>query len=342
MTNILVTGAAGFIGFHLSERLLKAGYAVTGVDCINSYYDVALKYGRLAELGIEQEKISDRERIKSSIYENFTFIKEDISNMEGLSAIFEHGKFDIVCNLAAQAGVRYSFENPFSYVNSNVNGFINIIELSKRHNIKHFVYASSSSVYGNNAKIPFEETDRTDYPQSIYAATKKANELMAHVYSSQMGLPTTGLRFFTVYGPWGRPDMAPFLFLRSILEGKKIRVFNHGNLSRDFSYIDDIVTGIEKVIGSRPERGRYKIYNIGNSSPVKLMEFIETIEKVAGKEAIKEFADMQQGDVYITYANTASIEKDFGFKPCTPLKYGIEEFYKWYTKFYSFSRNRSV
>lgn len=342
MTNILVTGAAGFIGFHLSERLLKAGYAVTGVDCINSYYDVALKYGRLAELGIEQDKISEGARIKSSIYENFTFIKEDISNMEGLAAIFEHGKFDIVCNLAAQAGVRYSFENPFSYVNSNVNGFINIIELSKRHNIKHFVYASSSSVYGNNAKIPFEETDRTDYPQSIYAATKKANELMAHVYSNQMGLPTTGLRFFTVYGPWGRPDMAPFLFLRSILEGKTIRVFNHGNLSRDFSYIDDIVTGIEKVIGCKPVRGRYKIYNIGNSSPVKLMDFIETIENVAGKEAIKEFADMQQGDVYITYANTASIEKDFGFKPCTPLKYGIEEFYKWYTKFYSFSRNRSV
>lgn len=334
---ILITGAAGFIGFHLVKRLASTGlYNITGVDNINSYYDVNLKYGRLKALGI------DTPGEKSSIYENFTFVKEDISDYEGMRKIFEEGKFDIVCNLAAQAGVRYSFENPFTYINSNVNGFMNILELSRIFNIRHLVYASSSSVYGNNEKIPFEEADRTDNPQSIYAASKKANELMAHVYSSQMGLPTTGLRFFTVYGPWGRPDMAPFLFMKSVLEGKKIKIFNHGNLSRDFSYIDDIVKGIVKVIESNPSGGAYKIYNIGNSSPVKLMDFVGTIEKVAGKEAIKEFTDMQQGDVYITYANTASIEKDFGFKPCTPLEYGIEEFYKWYTKFYSFSRDRST
>lgn len=347
---ILVTGAAGFIGFHLVKRLAESGgFNIIGLDSINSYYDVNLKYGRLAELGIDNAGSMDMSGNdakvltfkQSSKYANFSFIKADISDYDTLARIFEECNFDIVCNLAAQAGVRYSFENPFSYIKSNVNGFMNILELSRIHNISHVVYASSSSVYGNNEKIPFDESDRTDNPQSIYAASKKANELMAHVYSSQMGMATTGLRFFTVYGPWGRPDMAPFLFMKSVLEGKKIRIFNHGNLSRDFSYIDDIVEGIAKVVESNPSGGDCKIYNIGNSSPVKLMDFVRTIEEVAGKEAIKEFTDMQQGDVYITYANTASIEKDFGFKPCTPLKYGIEEFYKWYTEFYSFSRDRS-
>lgn len=333
---ILVTGAAGFIGFHLVKALASAGYTITGLDCINAYYDVNLKFGRLKELGICKEKISEGKYIQSDIFPNFTFIKEDLSNLEGLRRVFITGQFDLVCNLAAQAGVRYSFENPYSYVQSNVTGFINMLDLSKQYNIKHFIFASSSSVYGNNAKVPFEESDRTDDPQSIYAATKKADELMAHVYSKQLGLPTTGLRFFTVYGPWGRPDMAPFLFLQSVLKGKPIRVFNHGNLSRDFSYIDDIVTGLTKVVEKIPQKGAYRIYNIGNSSPIPLMEFIKAIEQVAGKEAIKEFTEMQQGDVYITYANTASIEKDFGFKPCTPLQYGINEFYKWYTKFYSF------
>ena len=360
LKKILVTGAAGFIGFHLVKRLAQiGGYSIVGLDSINSYYDVNLKYGRLSELGIdcscsnpEQRESDNRESINgtksgnlnfinSTRYGNLTFIKADISDYDTLAQIFEHHKFDIVCNLAAQAGVRYSFENPFSYIRSNIDGFMNILELSRIHNIKHFVYASSSSVYGNNEKTPFDEDDRTDNPQSVYAATKKANELIAHVYSSQRNMATTGLRFFTVYGPWGRPDMAPFLFMKSVLEGKKIKIFNHGNLSRDFSYIDDIVEGIMKVIGSNPSGGEYKIYNIGNSSPVKLKDFVETIERVAGKEAIKEFVDMQQGDVYITYANTASIEKDFGFKPCTPIEYGIGEFYKWYMEFYSFSRDRS-
>ena len=344
--NILITGAAGFIGFHLVKTLASAGqYNIVGVDNVNSYYDVNLKYGRLNALGFESQDIVNKENstaITSSKYQDLIFLKEDISDFAKMKDIFELYKFDIVCNLAAQAGVRYSFENPFTYINSNVNGFMNILELSRIFNIKHLVYASSSSVYGNNEKIPFEESDRTDNPQSIYAASKKANELMAHVYSSQMGIPTTGLRFFTVYGPWGRPDMAPFLFMKSVLEGKTIRIFNHGNLSRDFSYIDDIVKGIVRVIESNPSGGEYKIYNIGNSSPVKLMDFVGTIESVTGKKAVKEFVDMQQGDVYITYANTASIEKDFGFKPCTPLKYGIEEFYKWYMEFYSFSRDRSV
>ena len=344
--NILITGAAGFIGFHLVKALASTGkYNIVGADNINSYYDINLKYGRLNALGFECQDIVNKESstaIISGKYQNLNFLKVDISDFARMKDIFELYKFDIVCNLAAQAGVRYSFENPFTYINSNVNGFMNILELSRIFNIKHLVYASSSSVYGNNEKIPFEESDRTDNPQSIYAASKKANELMAHVYSSQMGIPTTGLRFFTVYGPWGRPDMAPFLFMKSVLEGKTIKIFNHGNLSRDFSYIDDIVKGIVKVIESNPSGGEYKIYNIGNSSPVKLMDFVETIENVTGKKAVKEFVDMQQGDVYITYANTASIEKDFGFKPCTPLKYGIEEFYKWYMEFYSFSRDRSV
>lgn len=343
---ILVTGAAGFIGFHLVKRLAESnGYDIVGVDNINSYYDVNLKYGRLAELGIERSLIGEGNStapVKSSRYGNFKFIKADIADLEGLRRIFSDGKFEIVCNLAAQAGVRYSFENPHSYISSNVCGFMNILLLSKEFDIRHLVYASSSSVYGNNAKIPFEEADRTDEPQSIYAASKKANELMAHVYSSQLGIATTGLRFFTVYGPWGRPDMAPFLFLRSILEGKSIKVFNYGNLSRDFSYIDDIVTGIFKIIEKPVGKGACRIYNIGNSSPVMLMDFISTIEEIAGKEAQKEFVEMQQGDVHTTYANTASIEKDFGFKPCTPLKYGIGEFYKWYTKFYSFSRDCSL
>ena len=344
--NIFVTGVAGFIGFHLVKALASSGqYNIVGVDNINSYYDVNLKYGRLKALGIEIDEANEKEGTtctNSCKYPDLTFVKADISDFATLKQIFEQGSFEIVCNLAAQAGVRYSFENPFTYINSNVNGFMNILELSRIFNIKHLVYASSSSVYGNNEKIPFEERDRTDNPQSIYAASKKANELMANVYSCQLGLATTGLRFFTVYGPWGRPDMAPFLFMKSVLEGKTIKIFNHGNLSRDFSYIDDIVKGIVKVIESNPSGGQCKIYNIGNSSPVKLMDFVETIENVTGKRAVKEFVDMQQGDVYITYANTASIEKDFGFKPCTPLKYGIGEFYKWYMEFYSFSRDRST
>jgi len=328
---ILVTGAAGFIGFHLCRTLLANGHTVVGLDNINSYYSTALKFGRLKELGIMEESVQYGVMLQSDRYDNFNFIKCSLQDNSALEQVFTEGNFNKVCNLAAQAGVRYSFENPDAYIQSNIVGFANIIALSHKYGVKHFVYASSSSVYGNSNKVPFEETDRVDSPESIYAATKKANELIANVYSSQIGLPTTGLRFFTVYGPWGRPDMAPFLFLKSILNGETIKVFNNGNLSRDFSYIDDIVTGVVKILEGEPAGA---VYNIGNSSPVDLMEFISTIEKVAGKEAIKEFAPMQQGDVYTTYACTKAIERDFGFKPNTPLKYGIEQFYNWYKEFY--------
>ncbi len=329
--HILVTGAAGFIGFHLCKRLLAEGHAVVGLDNINNYYRTDLKYGRLLELGILKESIEYGKLVQSSTYNKLRFIKCSLEDSTTMEQLFSGEKFDKVCNLAAQAGVRYSFENPSAYIQSNIVGFSNIIGLSHKHGVKHFVYASSSSVYGNSNKVPFEESDRVDSPESIYAATKKANELLANVYTSQMGLPTTGLRFFTVYGPWGRPDMAPFLFLGSILEGKPIKVFNNGNLSRDFSYIDDIVTGVVKILENEPAG---PVYNIGNSSPVALMDFISTIEQVAGKEAIKEYVPMQQGDVFTTYASTKKIERDFGFKPNTPLLYGITQFYNWYKEFY--------
>jgi UDP-glucuronate 4-epimerase len=323
--NILVTGTAGFIGFHLTKTLLLRGHKVVGLDNLNSYYDVQLKYGRLHEL--------------EKLHADFKFVQCDIANLVQLTDIFKQSHFDKVCNLAAQAGVRYSFENPNAYIQSNIVGFMNILELCTSYRISHLVYASSSSVYGNNAKIPFAETDRTDDPQSIYAATKKADELLAHVYSSQLNLPTTGLRFFTVYGPWGRPDMAPFLFMKSILEGKTIKVFNNGQLRRDFSYIDDIVAGILKIVETAPvlhhgHPEKSPIYNIGNSSPVDLLDFINTLEEVIGKKAIKEFVGMQPGDVYTTYANTAAIESDYGFKPNTPLSYGITQFYNWYRSYW--------
>lgn len=329
--HILVTGAAGFIGFHLCRALLAKGHSVVGLDNINSYYTTALKFGRLAQLGIAREAAESGSMVQSSIYGDFRFVKCSLEDNAAMEGLFAAENFDKVCNLAAQAGVRYSFENPSAYIQSNIVGFANIIGLSHKYGVKHFVYASSSSVYGNSNKVPFEETDRVDSPESIYAATKKSNELIANVYSSQMGLPATGLRFFTVYGPWGRPDMAPFLFLGSILEGRPIKVFNNGNLSRDFSYIDDIVTGVVKILESAPKGN---VYNIGNSSPVALMDFISTIEQVAGKEAIKEFAPMQQGDVYTTYASTKAIERDFGFRPNTPLIYGITQFFNWYRDFY--------
>jgi Nucleoside-diphosphate-sugar epimerases len=323
---ILITGAAGFIGFHTSKRLLMNGHNVVGVDNLNNYYPVSLKEGRLALLN----NISK---------DNFSFINADISSFNKMEEIFISGNFDVVCNLAAQAGVRYSFENPHAYIQSNIVGFMNLIELCKKYNIEHFVYASSSSVYGNNNKVPFSELDNVDKPQSIYAATKKSDELMAYVYSGQLGLKTTGLRFFTVYGPWGRPDMAPYLFMKSIINGEPIKVFNNGNLNRDFSYIDDIVTGTVKVIESQQKPSTeydipYRLYNIGNSHPINLMDFIGTIEEVTGKKAIKVFTEMQRGDVYTTYADTSKIEHDFDFKPNTPLIYGITELYKWYKDYY--------
>ncbi|MCI1720447.1 MAG: SDR family NAD(P)-dependent oxidoreductase [Bacteroidales bacterium] len=319
---ILVTGAAGFIGAQLIKTLIKRGHSVIGVDNLNSYYDVELKKGRLKDIRAEKKNAA-----------RFTFKKLDITDYASLERLFKQAHFQKVCNLAAQAGVRYSFENPAAYVQSNLLGFFNVMDLCAKYKVKHFIYASSSSIYGNNAKVPFSEEDRVDDPQSLYAATKKSDELMAYVYSHQMKLSCTGLRFFTVYGPWGRPDMAPFGFMKNILEHKPIRVFNNGKLSRDFSYIDDIVEGIVKVIEG-PSNSPHPVYNIGNSHPVELMDFIGTIEKVAGAKAVKKFTGMQKGDVYTTYASTKLLEKDYGFRPNTPLLKGITEFYKWYVKFY--------
>jgi UDP-glucuronate 4-epimerase len=330
MKKILVTGAAGFIGYHIVKRLLERGDKVVGIDNINSYYDVRLKYSRLKETGINQAEIADKKLVQSATYSHYRFIKLDLTERDELNKLFETEKFDVVCNLAAQAGVRYSIDHPFSYIESNIVGFANVLEACRQNRVEHFVYASSSSIYGMNEKVPYSENDQVDRPESLYAATKKADELMAHAYSHLYQLPTTGVRFFTVYGPWGRPDMAPFLFMKSTMNGTPIKVFNHGNLERDFTYIDDVIHGLEKII-DKPSAGQtpYKIYNIGNSSPVKLMDFIHTIETVTGKEAVKEYVGMQPGDVYRTYADVSLLEKDFGYKPQTSIQEGIEKFYEW-------------
>lgn len=335
---ILVTGTAGFIGYHLALKLLERGDEVVGLDNINDYYDVNLKYARLTKLGINKEKIEENKLVASKIYPKHKFIKMDLSNTENIYKLFETEKFDAVCNLAAQAGVRYSLENPHAYINSNIVGFTNILEACRHNDVKNLCYASSSSVYGLNKSQPFKTTDKTDTPISLYAATKKSNELMAHTYSHLFGISTTGLRFFTVYGPWGRPDMAPMLFTDAILNNKEIKVFNHGNMSRDFTYIDDIVDGIIKVIDNpvktKSNLAPYKIYNIGNNSPIQLLDFIETLEKSIGLEAKKNFLPMQDGDVESTYADVEDLIKDFNYKPNTKLADGIEEFVKWYRKFY--------
>lgn len=328
---ILVTGTAGFIGFYLAKRLLEQEYEVVGLDNINDYYDVRLKYGRLAETGISENEIVYGKFVQSNNYPEYRFIKLNLEDRENLQKLFAKEKFDIVCNLAAQAGVRYSIENPYAYIDSNIVGFINILECCRHNPIKHLIYASSSSVYGLNAKVPFSEDDQVDSPVSLYAATKKANELMAHSYSHLYQIPTTGLRFFTVYGPWGRPDMAPMLFAKAISEGEPIMVFNHGDLSRDFTYIDDIVEGVIRVLENKPDNEEnYKIYNIGCSQPVKLVDFINAIEEALGKKAKLIMMPMQPGDVYQTYADTKKIETDFGYKPLISLKIGISKFIKWY------------
>ncbi len=331
---VFVTGAAGFIGFHLSRRLLKEGCHVTGIDNLNHYYDVGLKEARLEKL---------------TPLENFSFFKTDLSDREGLKKVFKNREFDVVVNLAAQAGVRYSIENPHAYIDSNIVGFVNLLECCRHNDVKHLVFASSSSVYGANTKMPFSVHHNVDHPVSLYAATKKANELMAHTYSHLYGLCCTGLRFFTVYGPWGRPDMALFLFTKAILEKKPIKVFNHGRMQRDFTYIDDIIEGVVRIMGRLPEPdptwsgddpdpgtsyNRYKIYNIGNNNPVELMEFISTIEKVLGRKAKKEFLDLQPGDVPATYADIDDLIKDVGFKPKTPIETGIKRFVSWYKEYY--------
>ncbi len=331
---ILVTGAAGFIGFFVAHQLAERGDQVVGIDNLNDYYDVRLKLERLKVSGIQAEHLSYGECAYSVKYPNYRFIRLNLEDRNALPALFEEEKFDIVCNLAAQAGVRYSIENPQAYIESNIEGFINLLECCRHHPVKHLVYASSSSVYGMNTKVPFSEDDKVDSPVSLYAATKKANELMAHAYCKLYGIPATGLRFFTVYGPWGRPDMAPMLFADAIMAGQPIKVFNNGNLSRDFTYIDDIVQGVVKVIDKAPEGELpYKIYNIGCSKPVQLMDFIHTMERALGKQAKMEMLPMQQGDVYQTYADTSKLEKDFDYHPKVPLETGIECFIKWYKTF---------
>ena len=332
---ILVTGAAGFIGFHLTKHLLERGNEVIGLDSINDYYDVRLKYGRLAEVGIEQDKIGYGTFALSTRYDKYRFIQLKLEDKDALQHLFETEKFDKVCNLAAQAGVRYSIENPYAYIDSNVIGFINVLECCRHYPVQHLVYASSSSVYGTNTKVPFSEEDKVDNPVSLYAATKKSNELMAHVYSHLYKIPTTGLRFFTVYGPWGRPDMSPILFANAITKGEPIKVFNHGDMSRDFTYIDDIIEGTIKVIDKIPDNTpAYKIYNIGCGHPTPLMDFIHTLEDCLGKKAKMEMLPMQLGDVYQTYADTSMLEKEIEYKGNVLLPEGITKFIRWYKKYF--------
>ena len=346
---ILVTGTAGFIGSFLALKLIQRGDEVIGLDCINDYYDIKIKYGRLQNAGILQEKITYNTLIQSEKYPNYRFINLKLEDKEKLFSLFEKEKFDKVCNLAAQAGVRYSLVNPYAYIDSNIVGFVNILEACRHHNIKHLAYASSSSVYGLNESMPFSTSDNVDHPISLYAASKKSNELMAHTYSYLFNLPTTGLRFFTVYGPWGRPDMALFLFTKAILEDKPIDVFNHGEMLRDFTYIDDIVEGVVRVIdnvptpnpqwnGKNPDphssKAPYKIYNIGNNNPVKLMDFIEAIEKEVGKVAKKNMLPLQAGDVPATYANVDDLVSELNYKPNTSIQTGIKNFVKWYREFF--------
>jgi UDP-glucuronate 4-epimerase len=344
---ILVTGAAGFIGFHLSSRLLEnPAFEVYGLDSINDYYDPALKYSRLKELGLSFEKIEYNKELKK---DKFTFLRLNLEDRENLESFFKKYHFDYVVNLAAQAGVRYSIQNPYAYLDSNLTGFLNILENCRHFQVKHLIYASSSSVYGLNSSLPFSVGDNVDHPISLYAATKKANELMAHTYSYLYDIPTTGLRFFTVYGPWGRPDMALFIFTKNILEGKPIDVFNDGNMLRDFTYVDDIVEGIERLIPAvpigddnfdkkDPDPSRsvapYRLHNIGNNSPVNLMDFVRAIEKATGKEATINYMPIQAGDVPATYANVDSLTEAVGFAPKTPVATGIKQFIEWYRDYF--------
>jgi UDP-glucuronate 4-epimerase len=334
MSKILVTGAAGFIGFHLSKRLLERGDEVVGLDSINDYYDVNLKIDRIKHFAMDR---------------SFKPVRTDLADREGMTRLFAEENFDMVVNLAAQAGVRYSLKNPYAYVDTNINGFLNVLEGCRHNGVRHLVFASSSSVYGANTKMPFSVHNNVDHPVSLYAATKKANELMAHTYSSLYSLPCTGLRFFTVYGPWGRPDMALFLFTKAILEDKPIDVFNYGKMKRDFTYIDDIVEGVVRVLekipdpnplwnGDSPDTATsyapYKLYNIGNNNPVELLTFIETLESCLGRKARKNLLPIQPGDVPATYADVEDLVRDVGFKPSTSIKEGIGKFVEWYQTYY--------
>ena len=335
---ILVTGAAGFIGYHLCEALLKAGHDVVGLDNINDYYDINLKYARLHELGIARANAEVFGTLTESTIHNsqMQFVRLNLEDREALPRLFKSHAFDVVCNLAAQAGVRYSLENPEAYIDSNINGFLNVLECCRHHSVKRLVYASSSSVYGNSEDVPFKETANVDHPVSLYAATKKSNELMAHTYSHLYGLETIGLRFFTVYGPWGRPDMAMFLFTDAILNNRPIKVFNNGALSRDFTYIDDIVNGVvNTLMEDSKNEALYKLYNIGNSSPVKLLDFIEAIEEVLETTAAKDMLPMQAGDVHQTWADVLQLNNDYSYKSKTPVKKGVSMFINWYKEFYN-------
>lgn len=334
MRNVLVTGAAGFIGYHLCQRLLAQGDMIVGIDSLNDYYDVSLKLARLRLL---------------EGHRNFSFRQLDLMDRDGIEGLFSGDKFEVVVNLAAQAGVRYSLINPHAYAGSNLTGFLNLLEGCRSGNVGHLVYASSSSVYGANTAMPYSVHQNVDHPVSLYAATKKANELMAHSYSALYGIPTTGLRFFTVYGPWGRPDMAPFLFARSILDGKPINVFNHGLMKRDFTYVDDIVSGVLLVMDNKPEGNPewsgdepdpassfapYRIYNIGNNQPVELLYFIELMEKNLGKKAVKNMLPLQAGDLPATFADIDDLRTAVGFSPVTSIEEGVEKFVKWYLEYY--------
>ncbi|MDA9258140.1 NAD-dependent epimerase/dehydratase family protein [Flavobacteriaceae bacterium] len=333
---ILVTGAAGFIGFHTCLKLVNQGHEVYGIDNINNYYDPKLKFDRLNELGFsEVESKLFKKEVQSTKFKYLRFSRIDLVDYESIDNLFKQEQFEIVCNLAAQAGVRYSIENPRAYIDSNISGFLNILEGCRNHKVKHLVYASSSSVYGENKKVPFETNDNVDHPISLYAATKKSNELMAHTYGHLYGFKTTGLRFFTVYGPWGRPDMAYYLFAEAISKNKPIKVFNNGEMERDFTYIDDIVNGVTKIIEKNIDsREHYKIYNIGNNKTESLQDFITTIELAIGKEAIKEMYPMQQGDVPKTYADITPLIKEYNYSPSTNIEFGIQIFINWF-KFYS-------
>lgn len=349
MKKILVTGAAGFIGAAVCRRLLERGDSVVGLDNINNYYDPELKYARLSLLGIVKEDVDWYKFTQSSLHPGFSFIRMNLEDTPAMRMLFANGCFDAVINLGAQAGVRYSIENPHAYVESNVDGFINVLEGCRDNKVKHLVYASSSSVYGLNGKVPFSEHDGIAHPVSLYAATKKSNELMAHAYSKLYNLPTTGLRFFTVYGPWGRPDMSPFLFMDAILHDRPIKVFNNGDMLRDFTYIDDIVEGVIRIVdvipNGNPEWNEtnpdpatstapYRIYNIGNQQPTRLMDYIQCIETSIGREARKDFLPMQSGDVYQTYANSSALAEATGFKPSTDLQDGIDSTVAWFKDYY--------
>ncbi|NEU08811.1 NAD-dependent epimerase [Flavihumibacter sp. R14] len=346
---ILVTGTAGFIGYHTCKALLHRGDEVVGLDNINEYYDVNLKYGRLADTGVRKDDILYGKLVESQTYANYRFIKLDLTDSRALSQLFKDENFDAVCHLAAQAGVRYSLTNPQAYMDSNFQGFLNILESCRHNHIKHFIYASSSSVYGLNKKMPFSAHNNVDHPISLYAASKKSNELMAHTYSYLFGLPTTGLRFFTVYGPWGRPDMAIYLFTKAIIDGNPIQVFNNGNMRRDFTYVDDIVGGLLAVIDEKAKANpawdpknpdpssscaSYRVLNIGRGKPIGLMEFVNEIEKCLGKKAEKTYFPLQDGDVEETWADIDELVNKFGYTPKVEISQGIPEFVKWYKEFY--------